>query len=106
MEENDGWSKWWWLGYFGVRTWTAEEQRVRLAMGMGAATVSAIAILVLASLFSWAGVERHAAALLAAPISLWVAFYTARPIATALYPDLLRQADLNARTRLAKKAHE
>jgi hypothetical protein len=27
-------SKWWWLGYFGVQSWTVEERRARIAMGM------------------------------------------------------------------------
>jgi hypothetical protein len=30
---NVAWTKWWWLGYFGVQTWTVEEQRARMAMG-------------------------------------------------------------------------
>jgi hypothetical protein len=105
-EKSDGWTKWWWLGYFGVQTWTAEERRVRIALGMSMIPVVAVVMFVLSPLLSWVGIERHVAAVLAGPVSLWLAFYSARPIAAVFYPNQLRNADLNARTRLSKKTVE
>jgi hypothetical protein len=103
-EGSDGWTKWWWLGYFGVQTWTVEERKVRIALGMTMILVFGIVTFTISPLLSWLGVERHVAAILAGLASLWLAFYSARPIATILYPDQLRSADLNAEKRLSKKA--
>ncbi len=94
-------SKWWWLGYFGVQTWTAEERTVRIALGMSTLPVIMLVFFVAAVLLGWVGVEQHVAAILAGLISVVPGFISARPIATLLYPDLLGQADESARQPLS-----
>jgi hypothetical protein len=103
-ERSDSWTKWWWLGYFGVQTWTAEERRVRIAPGMSALVAVLVVELIADALFEWVGVERHIAAILAGLISIVPGFFSARPIAAVLYADQLRIADLNAKKRLSMKA--
>jgi hypothetical protein len=39
-------SKWWWLGYFGVQTWTAEERKVRIALSMAAFVITIVGLFV------------------------------------------------------------
>jgi hypothetical protein len=90
-------SKWWWLSYFGVQTWTVEERKVRIVLGMSTVPVMLVLYVLADVLLEWFGVERTGAALLAGLISTVLAFYSARPIATVLYPDLLRKADENTR---------
>jgi hypothetical protein len=99
-------SKWWWLGYFGVQTWTVEERRVRISLGMTMTLVFGVVTFIISPLLSWIGVERHVAAILASLLSLWLAFFSARPIAAVLYPDFLRKADENARKRLCENSGE
>ena len=92
-DEEGKWAKWWWLGYFGVQTWSAEERNVRIALGMSILPVFLIIYGIIVVLFGWLGVERHVAALLAGAISIIPGFLAARPIATVLYSDSLRKAD-------------
>jgi hypothetical protein len=99
-----GQTKWWWLSYFGVQAWSAEERKVRIALGMSTLPVMLVLYFIADVLLEWFGVERTGAALLAGLISTVLAFYSARPIATVLYPDLLRSADSNAEKRLSRKA--
>jgi hypothetical protein len=68
-------SKWWWLGYFGVQTWTAEECTVRIALGMSTLPVIMLVFFVAAVLLGWVGVEQHVAAILAGLISVVPGFY-------------------------------
>ena len=98
-----GQTKWWWLAYFGVQAWTAEERHVRIALGMSVVPVMLVLYFIADALLEWFGVEQTGAALLAGLISTVLAFWSARPIATVLYPDLLRRADLNAEKRLSGK---
>jgi hypothetical protein len=98
-------TKWWWLSYFGYdATWSAEERKVRIALGMSTVLIMLVLYFIADVLLEWFGVERTGAALLASLISTVLAFYSARPIATVLYPDLLHSADLNAEKRLSRKA--
>ena len=100
-------SKWWWLSYFGVQhTWTVEERHVRIALGMSALPVMLVLYFITDALLELFGVERTGAALLAGLISTVLAFFSARPIATLLYPDSLRKADENARKRLSGNSGE
>jgi hypothetical protein len=106
LVDNEGRQyKWWWLAYFSVdTTWSAEERKVRIALGMSAVPVMLVLYFIIDALLEWIGVERTGAALLAGLISTVLAFFSARPIATLLYPDLLRRADLDAEKRLSRKA--
>jgi hypothetical protein len=94
-------SKWWWLGYFGVQTWSVQERNVRIALGLTALVIIMVGLFVVDAIFEWFGVDPHVAAPLAALLSAVPGFCSARPIAAVLYSDLLRRADENARVRLA-----
>jgi uncharacterized membrane protein len=106
-DTEEYWTKWWWATYFAdFQAWTAEERKVRMALGMSAIPVMLVLYITADVLLEWFGVERTVAALLAGLISTVFAFYSARPIATVLYPDLLRKADENARRRLSANSSE
>jgi hypothetical protein len=95
-------TKWWWLGYFGVQSWSGYERRVRIELGM-AGLVAALATLYLAgSLFEWLGCERHWAAFFGAVTGTLVGFYSARPIIGRIDANGLRRADANAAKRLSR----
>jgi hypothetical protein len=94
-------SKWWWLGYFGVQAWSVEERNVRITLGMTALVITIVGIFVVGQLLEWFGVDPHVAAPSAALLSLVTGFCSARPIATLLYFDRLQRADENARKRLS-----
>jgi uncharacterized membrane protein (DUF485 family) len=94
-------TKWWWLGYFGVQSWTAEERRARIAMGMTLLVSFLAAMLVVSTVFDWLGVEAHRGAFISAGLSLIVGLFAARPVATELYRDLVQRADERARQRLS-----
>jgi hypothetical protein len=98
--------KWWWLGYFGVQSWTVEERRARIAMGMTLLVSFLAAMVVVSTLLDWLGFEPHRGAFISAALSLIFGFFAARPIATELYRDLLRRADENARKRLSGTSGE
>lgn len=100
--KDDRWTAWWWLGYFGVQTWTIEERKVRIALGMTAMVAFLMIELPLDALFELIGIERHYAAAIAALVSVVLAFFVARPIARILYPDALQKADENSQRRLSK----
>ena len=107
QKKTGGQTRWWWLSYFGVdATWSAEERKVRIALGMSTLPIIMVVFFIADALLEWCGVERNGAALLAGLISMVLGFCSARPIATVLYPDLLRTADFNAEKRLSRKAHE
>jgi hypothetical protein len=74
---------------------------VRIALGMSALPVMLVFYFIADALLEWFGVERTGAALLAGLISTVLAFFSARPIATLVYPDLLGKADESARKRLS-----
>ena len=101
MANKSKWTKWWWLGFFDVPTWSAEERRARMVL-VFAGLVAAIAVLLVANaVLEWFGVERHIAATLAAFICIAPGFLWARPIVGELYPSLLRQGDENSKKRLS-----
>ena len=60
-------------------------------------------LFVVGPLLEWFRFDPHAAAPLALLLSIVPAFYSARPIAARLYPNLLRSADQNAAKRLWRK---
>lgn len=94
-------SKWWWLGYFGVQSWTVEERRARIAMGMTLLVSFFAAMFIVSTVLDWFGIEVHRAAVISAVLSVVFGLFAARPIATELYRDLLRRADESARRRLS-----
>jgi hypothetical protein len=94
-------SKWWWLGYFGVQSWTAEERRARIVMGMMLLVSFLAAMLIVSTVVDWLGVEVHRGAFISAALSFIFGLYAARPIATELYRDLVQRADERARQRLS-----
>lgn len=94
-------SNWWWLAYFGIESWTTEERRARIVMGMTLMVSFVAAMLVVSTLVDWIGVERHRGAFISAVLSLIFGLYAARPVATELYRDLVRRADDAARQRLS-----
>jgi hypothetical protein len=99
-------TKWWWLGFFGVQTWTVEERNVRMALGLTVLVIAIVGLLSLDVLLGWFGVDPHVSAPLAALVSIVPAFYSARSIASILYPDLLTTADQNAEKRLSGSIDE
>ena len=94
-------SKWWWLGYFGVQSWTVEERRARIVLAMTWLVSFLAAMFVISTAFDWLGLESHWGAFISAVLSVAFGFVSTRPIATELYRDLLRKADENARERLS-----
>ena len=97
------WTKWWWLGFFGVQTWTVEERRARIALQLTMLACMIATLWIAGTILEWLGMERHRAATLAALMAVVVGFPSARPIARVLYPDLLAVADRNAEERLNKQ---
>jgi hypothetical protein len=104
--EPSQYSKWWWLGYFGVQYWTVEERRARIAMGMTLLVSFGVAMAVVSKIFDWVGIEPHRGAFISAVLSVIFGLFVARPIAAELYRDLLRRADENARKRLSRTSGE
>ena len=100
---GDKWTKWWWLGCFGLRTWTLEERKVRLALGMTAIVVFLMIDFPLAALLNF-GIRPDYAAVLSAAISIVLAAFAARPVAGKLFPGALHRADKNSRRRLRRRA--
>jgi hypothetical protein len=98
------WTKWWWLGCFGLYTWTFEERRVRLALGMTAMVAFLIIHFPLATILQLIGIKPHYAAILSGLVSVVLALFAARPIAGILFPYALRQADKNSQRRLRGRA--
>jgi hypothetical protein len=94
-------SKWWWLGFFGVQSWTVEERRARIILVMTWLVSFCAAMFVVSTIFDLFGLEHHVGAFVSAVLSVIFGFFTARPISTELYRDLLRRADENARKRLS-----
>ncbi|MBU6457235.1 MAG: hypothetical protein KGL35_23335 [Bradyrhizobium sp.] len=99
-------SKWWWLGYFGVQSWTAEERRARIVMGMILLVSFVAAMLVVSTVVDWLDVEAHREAFISAALSFIFGLYAARPIATGLYRDLVQRADERAQQRLSATTGE
>ena len=102
VENVPRWTKWWWLGFFGVQTWTIEERRARLVLLMIGLVSCVIALLLADAVLEWIVFERHIAAALAALASVAFGFATARPIAAELYPEILKSGDENAFRRLSR----
>ena len=101
-----GTTKWWWLGFFGVHAWSVEERDVRMALFLTVLVIGIAGLVGMDVLLGWFGVDPHVSAPFAALVSIIPAFYSARPIASMLYPDLLRTADQNAEKRLRGNADE
>lgn len=100
VANNDGkWTKWWWLCFSGLQTWTFEERKARIALGMTAMVAFLVIHFPLATLLEF-GIKPHYAAVLSGIVSVVLAFFAARPIATVIIPDALRRADKNSRRRL------
>lgn len=93
-------TKWWWLGFFGVQAWTVEERNVRIALGLTVLFVGTVGLVSVDVVLGSLGVDPHVSGPIAALVSIVPAFYLARPIASLLYPNLLRVADRNAEKRL------
>jgi hypothetical protein len=104
--ECSQYSKWWWLGYFGVQNWTVEERRARIAMGMTLLVSFGAMMAAVSKIFDWVGIEPHRGAFISAMLSFIFGLFATRPIATELYRDLLRRADENARKRLSGTSGE
>jgi hypothetical protein len=103
MTNNVGkWTEWWWFRVSGLRTWTWEERKVRLALGATVIVVFLIIDFPLAALLQF-GVGLHGAEL-SGIVSIVLAFFAARPIATIVFPDALRRADENSQRRLSQRA--
>lgn len=100
---DDKWTKWWWLRLFGLQTWTFEEHKVRIALGTTAIVAFLIIHFPLATLLEF-GIEPHYAADLSGIVSVVLAVFAARPIATIIFPDALRRADENSQRRLRGRA--
>jgi hypothetical protein len=105
-KRTSGFTKWWWLGYFTMATWTSDERSARLALGFIVSVIIMPTLFVVDALLELFGVERHIAAILAGLLPILPGFYAARPIAAVLYPDLLRRADANAAKRLSSTADD
>jgi hypothetical protein len=103
VTSNDKGTQWWWLRCFGLRTWSFEERKVRIALGMTAMAAFVIIHFPLAALLKLIGIEPHRAAVLSGIVSVVLAFFAARPIAGVLFPDALRKADENAQRRLSRR---
>lgn len=100
---GDKWTEWWWLRVFGLRTWTFEERKVRIALGMTAIVAFLVIYFPLATLLQF-GIKSHYAADLSGIVSVVLAFFAARPIATIIFPGALRKADENSQRRLRGRA--
>jgi hypothetical protein len=94
-------TKWWWLGYFGVQSWTVAERQARIELGLAGLVAALVTLYLAASLYEWLGCERHWAAFFGAVTGTLVGFYSARPIIGLIDADVLRRADENAAKRLA-----
>jgi len=104
VANNDGkWTEWWWLAFFGLRTWTFEERKARIALGMTTMVAFLVIHFPLATLLKF-GIERHYAAVLSGIVSVVLGFFVARPIAAIIFPDALRRADKNSQRRLRGRA--
>ena len=100
---DDNWTQWWWLDLFGLWTWTFEERKVRIALGMTAMVAFLIIHFPLATLLE-IGIEPLHAAVLSGIVSVVLALFAARPIAAIIFPDALRRADKNSQRRLRGRA--
>lgn len=103
MANNDKWTEWWWLGCFGLQTWTFEERKVRIALVMTAMVAFLIIHFPLATILELIGIEPHYAAVSSGIVSVVLAFFAARPIARVLFSDALRRADESAQRRLRRR---
>ena len=99
---DDRWTKWWWLGLFGLQIWTIEERKVRIALGMTALVALLVIHFPLATLLEFK-IKPHYAAILSGVVSVALAFFAARPIAGILFPDALHKADKNSQRRLRRR---
>jgi len=97
---EDRWTKWWWLAYFGLETWTAVERSVRITLGMTALVIVLIIYFIIVGIFGLIGIDPHYGAPIAAAISIVPGFIATRPIAMMLFPDSLQMADENSQRRL------
>jgi hypothetical protein len=70
MKDKSEWTKWWWLGFFDVPTWSVEERRARIALLSAGLVAAIVVLLVTDAILEWFGVERHVAAALAAFICI------------------------------------
>jgi hypothetical protein len=52
-------SKWWWLGYFGVQSWTVEERRARIVLTMTWLVSFLAAMLVVSTALAWLGLALN-----------------------------------------------
>jgi hypothetical protein len=93
-------TQWWWLRYFGVETWSLDERRARISLGMAAMVVSVIVLIAVGLILEWLGCERHLAPVIGALVGVPTAIVLARPIVQALDADVLRRGDENAARRL------
>ena len=97
---DDRWTKWWWIAYFGLDAWTSVERNVRIALGMTALIFVLIIYFVVVGIFSLIGLDPHYGAPIAAAIAIVPGFSAARPFAIVFFPESLARADENSRRRL------
>jgi hypothetical protein len=87
----------------GLLTWTFEERKVRIALVMTAMVAFLIIHFPFATILELIGIEPHYAAVSSGIVSVVLAFFAARPIASVLFHDALRRADENAQIRLHRR---
>jgi hypothetical protein len=92
---------WWWLTSYEYARWSSSERRARLALGFAALTVAVVVAVVGHALLRWAGAGNNLALPIAALACMPPGFLLARPLATWLFADVVREADANAAARLA-----
>ena len=100
-----GQAKWWWLGYFGVQTWTVEERRVRMTLFLTVFINLIVGLFVVGPLLEWFRFDPHAAAPLALLLSIVPAFYSARPIGSEALSQSLEKCGSKCRQALVEKSH-
>ena len=103
---SDRWGKWWWIAYFGLDAWTPVERKVRIALGMTALVFFLIICLSISGIFELIGVEPHYGAIIAAIVSIVLAFLAARPFAIVFFPASLEEADVNSQRRLNRSTSD
>jgi small neutral amino acid transporter SnatA (MarC family) len=96
------WSKWWWLS-FDLRTWTAEERRIRTELYLIAGAIALVFLWTLDPLLRVLGIEAHCSAAVGGIVGILCGFSATRFVVGILDRNLLRIADENAEKRLSNK---
>ena len=92
-------TQWWWLSYYsGLSKGQRSARRYLLFVGFA---IGLLLYFLLLALANWRGVDSHLA-VVAIVVTLPVGFLAARPLCGWLWPDMLQQADHDARLGLAR----